>query len=218
MSERLTIVPTVEHRYTLVFLHGFQMQALDLLEDFTCIQEQCPHWRIVLPQAPVLAITAHEGNSTPSWYDYLTDTDGASEDYIDFASLRVRRVELEALLRAEAELLKNAQKQADYSRLFVGGLSQGGTMALDLATHIALGGVVTLAAPRLSASLRRPLLCTWNGLFATNDTIFPSSWAAPLYTEATATWCDAEHDLEGVDTVTYVATTLQKFQTPRKDK
>lgn len=212
-AERLTLVPPHEHRRTLVFLHGFQMHAHELLEDFTQLQGRCPTWRVVLPQAPETPITAHAGAPTPSWYDYLTDTQGGSEDYVDLASLRVRRVELQALLRSEAELLDN-----DYGRLYLGGLSQGGTMALDLAAQLALGGVVTLAAPRLSVSLRRPLRCPWEGLFARDDAVFPSTWALPLQAEAVATWCEGGHDLDSVDTVAYLATTLQKFEGSRKEK
>jgi len=211
-AERLTLVPAAEHRRTLVFLHGFQMRARHLLEDFTRLQETCPTWRFVLPQAPELPITAHGGQATPSWYDYLTDSAGAGEDLVDLAGLRVRRVELAALLRAEAALLGD-----DYSRLYVGGLSQGGTLALDAATRLQLGGVVTVVAPRLSVSLRQALQAPWHGLFARHDSVFPVGWARPLLRDAVATWCDADHDLEGVDYVGYLATTLQKFEAPRKD-
>jgi len=217
LTERLTLVPIKEHDYTLIFLHGFMMRAHDLLDDFTQVQERCPTWRIVLPQAPKMAITAHGGSATPSWYDYLTDTSGACEDYVDTTSLRVRCVQLDELIRAEEELLYKKFKQRDYGRIFLGGLSQGGTLALDVASRSALGGVVTMAAPRLSVSLRRELQCPWHGLFAREDEIFPTRWAAPLQADATATWCEGDHSLEGVDTVAYLATTLQKFQASRKD-
>lgn len=217
-SDRITLVPPQQHRATLVFLHGFQMKASDLLADMTQVQECCPTWRIVLPQAPSIPITAHERAITPSWYDYLTDTNGAAEDLIDLASLRVARVQLEALISAEVRLLSGAaQKGDDYGCLFIGGLSQGGTMALDLAARLPVAGVLTLAAPRLTVSMRQPLLCPWHGLFARNDAIFPASWTKPLRSEAIETWCEGGHDLEGADTVTYLATALQKFEASRKD-
>lgn len=210
-GDRITLVPLGEHRHTLLLLHGFHMSAPDLLHDALQLQKRRPGWRIVLPQAPSLRITAHGGAVASSWFDYLTDHEGAQEDAIDIMGLRVRRAELLPLLQAEAALL------GDWRKLHIGGYSQGGTLALDIATRCSLGGVVTLAAPRLSVSMTRPLLCPWHALFATHDEIFPERWAAPLMVGAIATKCVADHGLEGVDSVAFLDTTLQKFEEVIKD-
>jgi pimeloyl-ACP methyl ester carboxylesterase len=162
------------HLRTFVFLHGFKMEASEMLSVFSIISESLPTWRFVLPQAPDTAITAHEGQETISWYNYLSDTGGESEDTVDIFSLRSVRMALQKLVSAETALLP------DKKGLVLGGLSQGGTMALHMATFVQCQACVTAVACRLSNSVYRSLKCPWHALVASRDDVFPWTWSQKL--------------------------------------
>jgi predicted esterase len=162
-----------EHCGTVVFLHGFSMEASDLVEELERVCVACPGWRAVMPQAPRRRITAHGGEVSASWYDYLTDRDGLREDVAELSSLRETRVSLRRLVQKEAHRL------GDKGRVVLAGLSQGGCVALDLATREPVGAVLTVVAHRLCVS-RRPLLADWHCICAADDKVMPlMAWAAP---------------------------------------
>lgn len=206
-GERIVLHPlSGTHEATLIFLHGFSMSASELLDDFSRLADQLPTWRFVLPQAPQQAITAHSGEISTSWFNYLSDMAGLQEDTIDIFSLRCRKVDLQRLVAEEASLLAGG-----LANVVLGGLSQGGNMALHLATQLRCRAVVTVVSCRLSCSLSKPLQCPWHALLASRDEIFPSSWAAPLMSGATATTSvDDDHWLQSTDIVGFLLATLVK--------
>lgn len=206
--DKIMLLPQGVHERTLVFLHGYGMEDKDHLELFTQVSKSFPTWRFVLPQAPIMKVTATYCDC-PSWFDYLSDHGGAREDTVDVFSLRVTREALRRVLHAEVTLLGG-----DSQRVFLGGLSQGGIMALDLATHVKIGGVATMLAPRCSLSLPRPLAAPWLALMTTEDEVFPLSWARSLLAGVTELklvpgnhWLDEQQELQ------FVAWALEKFQT-----
>lgn len=172
--EVLTVHASGAHDRTLIFLHGFRMQASELLEVFVELSKSFPAWKFVLPQAPQMKITAYGGERVASWFDYLTDTGGQQEDSLDFFSLRAMKSRLQDLCLKESQLLPPGR------RVCMGGLSQGGCMALHVASHVDLLAVLTIVACRLSQSLPRALRCPWHAVFAKQDEVFPLSWAQPL--------------------------------------
>jgi predicted esterase len=160
------------HALTLVFLHGFGMTAVDMAEDMLELYSRFPQVRFVFPQAPCRAITAYNQSKCPAWYDYLTDYGGEKEDSAETLSVRSMRSALLQLIWKEA---------AGGVPMVIGGLSQGGCMALDLATRSAsLMAVISCVSHRLHLSLPRELLCPWWALTAEQDEIFPAVWAQPL--------------------------------------
>jgi alpha/beta superfamily hydrolase len=119
-------------------------------------------------------VTAYGGDENRSWFDYLTDREGEGEDAVDTASVRAARSTIQRLVwREHAAAPPNVP-------IMLGGLSQGGCLALDVASRDAsLAAVVTGVAHRLHLSLTRPLLCPWYALIASDDDVFPFCWAAP---------------------------------------
>jgi predicted esterase len=208
-TERIVLHPrSGKHEATCVFLHGFSMRASELLDDFSRLGQLLPTWRFVLPQAPELAITAHGGHPACSWFDYLSDHEGAQEDTVDFFSLRLRKAELQKLVAAEAALLA----EGGLARLVLGGLSQGGQMALHLASQLRCRAVVTAVSCRLSASLSKPLLCPWHALVASRDETFPPTWTKPLMAGATTTKVvDDDHWLDQTDLAASLQLLFQKL-------
>lgn len=159
-----------------VFLHGFSMTASDMSEEFVGLFRRFPRVRFVFPEAQRIAITAYGGEECNAWFDYVSDHGGAREDVIGLRSLRNERFRL-------LDLIANERKKYSGGNdvpVLLGGLSQGGCFALDLATRINdLIGVVTCVSHRLFISKSRPLLCPWYALTAEHDDVFPSSWASP---------------------------------------
>lgn len=164
---------------TLVFLHGFGMSAEDMSIDLAPVAAQLPWLRIIVPEAPVVPVTAYGGDEYRSWFDYLTDREGKTEDAIDAATLRAARNSIQTILWREHKYAKK-RSVVTPPKIIIGGMSQGGCLALDVATRERqLTAVVTSVAHRLYLSRTRPLLCRWHALFAENDDVFPLSWAAP---------------------------------------
>lgn len=166
---------------TLVFLHGFAMCAEDMAVDLAPVAAQLPWLRIVVPEAPAVPVTAYGGDEYRSWFDYLTDREGDAEDVVDASTVRAARNNIQRIVWREHNY---ARKHAFPAKVIIGGLSQGGCLALDLATREKqLTGVVTAVAHRLYLSRSRPLLCSWHALFAEEDDVFPLTWAAPRSTD-----------------------------------
>lgn len=191
---------------TLVFLHGFGMCAEDMALELAPIAAQIPWLRIVVPQAPAVPVTAYGGDEYRSWFDYLTDKEGETEDAVDTATVRSARNLIQKLLWREERCAPAG------SLIIIGGLSQGGCLALDMATrdtHIA--AVVTAVSHRLHLSRARPILCPWYALSAEHDEIFPSSWAAPIEEDDAilTVAAGADHYLSGGELVPFVTKSVQ---------
>ena len=171
----ITFEPREGHRATLVFLHGFSMSAEEMACELAPVVAELPWLRLVVPEAAVAPVTAYGGDEFRSWFDYLTDRDGEAEDSVDASTVRSARAAVQRLLWREHTL---APPEAP---VVLGGLSQGGCLALDVATRDSnLAAVVTCVAHRLHLSRARPLLCPWHALSAGQDDVFPASWAQPL--------------------------------------
>jgi predicted esterase len=179
MSLVVTVHPSDESAnkspdLVVIFLHGFNMTASEMAEEFVDLFRRFPRVRFVLPEAPRMCITAHGGEEGNAWFDYITDRGGSREDMIGLCSLRNERLRLLNLVAFER------RKCGDGVPVLLGGLSQGGCMALDIATRVNdLAGVASCVSHRLSISKARPLLCPWYALTAKNDDVFPPSWSFP---------------------------------------
>jgi phospholipase/carboxylesterase len=115
------------HTHTLIYLHGFTCSGADYVATPHFFRTHCAPLRVVLPDAAMLPITCYGGAVMRSWYDYLTDHEGAREDELDMATLHASCARLMAVVEQELELLGG-----DHSRLLLGGCSQGCATALFL--------------------------------------------------------------------------------------
>ena len=123
------------------------------------IQDLYPDARVLAPRALL----------DDEWFSYLTDHRGAQEDLVDTRKLRGSRGEILSLLAREA---------VDVEKLVVVGFSQGGCMALDLATHVKVLAVITVVSHVLYASRPLKLLAPWYALVCERDDVFPlRGWA-----------------------------------------
>lgn len=106
--------------WSLIFLHGLGADG----HDFAPLPREMnlpADVRFVLPHAPVVPVTINGGLSMPAWYDIVTlDWNGPE----DAAGVRNSGRELQRLIRRETE------RGIPSHRVFVGGFSQGGSVAL----------------------------------------------------------------------------------------
>ena len=134
--------------------HDFEPLVPELLAD------GMPALRFVFPHAPVRPVTLNNGYKMRAWYDIIGIDRRSAED---FTGIQASADAVTAVIRAE-----NARGIAS-SRIVLAGFSQGGAMALHLATRFPekLAGVIALscylplakqfASERSSANLATPI-------------------------------------------------------------
>jgi phospholipase/carboxylesterase len=148
--------------WTLIYLHSFSNKGRDY-KDF-------PHYfgigganiRVVIPSAPQQEQSCFKDWNVwkgerlgwrrikfSSWFDYLTDKAGSSENHIDLASLLEMRSRLHSLIKSEVRRLGGNSQ-----RVLLGGASQGCCVALDAAMTYPeeLGGVIGCVGHHLSCT------------------------------------------------------------------
>ena len=111
-GEDITLMPLV-HLRTIVWLHGLGDTARGFSEMFY-ESPLLPDTKMVLPTAPVQAVTINRGARMPSWYDL-------KEDFKYDPSM-------EPSARRIVDILQEESKHTDC--LILGGLSQGSVMSL----------------------------------------------------------------------------------------
>ena len=100
--------------------------------------------KFIYPVAPTRTISWPTGpeSDVSSWYNYFTRRDGElHHDELDVGQLSAQTRRIHAILDREAALLDN-----DRRRLILGGISQGGTVAIHAAVSYGreLGGLLAL--------------------------------------------------------------------------
>ena len=111
-GEDITLMPSV-HQRTIVWLHGLGDTANGFADIFYR-SPVLPDTKMVLPTAPIQAVTINQGARMPSWYDLKYDY-----RYDPSMEPSAQRI---------VDILKEESKHTDC--LMLGGLSQGCVMAL----------------------------------------------------------------------------------------
>jgi phospholipase/carboxylesterase len=134
--------------------HDFEPLVPELLD------ARSPALRFVFPHAAVRPVTINNGYQMRAWYDIIGIDRRSAED---FSGIQASADAVTALIRAENS------RGIPSSRIVLAGFSQGGAMALHLATRFPekLAGVIALscylplakqfASERSSANLTTPI-------------------------------------------------------------
>ena len=123
--------------WSVVFLHGLGADGHDF-EPLAGELDLPAAVRFVFPHAPVQPVTINGGFPMPAWYDILTlDWNGPE----DAAGIRDAATGLRRLVEREEE------RGIPSDRVFVGGFSQGGSVALYAGPRYSrpLAGIVALS-------------------------------------------------------------------------
>lgn len=132
------------HHATVIMLHGFTSSGKQLASGWLPAlarrlgKRQLATLKLVFLNAPVRVCSCYGDDKPrhPAWHDYYTDHGGDEgrpelEEEIDVAQLEWCREKIHSIIDEEAQLLGG-----DYSRVAIGGASQGCCVALDVAlTH-----------------------------------------------------------------------------------
>ena len=138
MLEKIELLrsKTNDHSVLIVWLHGLGAPAEDF--KFLANNMSLPEnlgVKFILPQAPAQSVTLNGGMVMPAWYDIVGLDRNAPQD-IDGALCSLQ--EIESVIQAE---IHNASRGV---KVFLGGFSQGGALALLTATRTSqiLSGVI----------------------------------------------------------------------------
>lgn len=142
ISERLpcvTVTPSTEHKATVIWLHGLGADG----HDFEPIVPELKlptelGVKFIFPHAPVMPVTINGGYEMRAWYD-IRDADLANRE--DKDGVRQSAALVEQFI--EAEIAAGIPS----NKIILAGFSQGGAIALHLATRTQhkLGGIVALS-------------------------------------------------------------------------
>ena len=173
--ETVTVETGPNPTATILWMHGLGADGHDfepLVPEL--LEPGMPALRFVFPHAPVRPITINNGYQMRAWYDIIGIERRSAED---FNGIQASADAITRLIRAE-----NARGIAS-SRIVLAGFSQGGAMALHIATRFAekLAGVIALscylplalrfASERSSANLATPVFMA----HGTQDPVLPFS-------------------------------------------
>jgi phospholipase/carboxylesterase len=125
--------------FTVLWLHGLGADGHDfepLVPEL--VDRTMPPLRFIFPHAPVRPVTLNNGYRMRAWYDIVGIDRRSAED---FAGMQATAESVTALIAREREA------GVPPERLVVAGFSQGGAMALHIATRhdTKLAGVIALS-------------------------------------------------------------------------
>ncbi|KAH0488890.1 MAG: hypothetical protein KVP17_004336 [Porospora cf. gigantea B] len=135
--------PTGKHLFSLVFMHGLGDSAMGWVSGVQEILAHSPflrtHMKVCMPTADVMPVRWSGGFPTTAWFDIFSLDSTAWEDLEGIARSRSR---VESIITHELE------SGVPSENIFVGGYSQGGSLAYDVLLHEErkLGGFVLLSA------------------------------------------------------------------------
>jgi len=180
----LLLSETNDYSVLIIWLHGLGAPA----EDFNFLADSMSlpknlGIKFVLPQAPKKSVTLNGGIVMPAWYD-IVGLDRNSPQDIDGALCSLK--EIESLIQSE---IHNASRGV---KVFLGGFSQGGALALLIATRTYhnLSGVIccsgyllqdaTLASATNQLRKRKPPIFICHG---DEDDVVMKEWGLKAYND-----------------------------------
>ncbi len=137
--ETVIVETAPDAKYSIIWMHGLGADGHDfepLVPEL--VSADTPALRFIFPHAPVRPVTINNGYQMRAWYDLIGIDRRAREDGTGIAA---SAAQIGALIRAE-----NARGIAT-NRIVLAGFSQGGAMALHIATRHPekLAGVIALS-------------------------------------------------------------------------
>ncbi len=170
--EKVVIQPDKMPVASVILLHGLGANAAELSEVANYLQLPEKNIRFVFPNAPLMPVTLNGGMLMPAWYDILGLSATSRQD---------KEGILEAKTYLDGLIDQEHQHGIPYQRIFLGGFSQGGALALFAGLHCAqrIGGVIGLSTYLPIADSLAPLHRSLPVFLAhgTHDEVLPLAWA-----------------------------------------
>ena len=139
LLEAVTVETGPNPTFTIIWMHGLGADGHDfepLVPEL--LEVGMPVLRFVFPHAPVRPVTINNGYEMRAWYDIIGIDRRSAED---FAGIKASADGVTDLIKAEN------QRGVPTERIAIAGFSQGGAMALHIATRHPekLAGVIALS-------------------------------------------------------------------------
>ncbi|ORX39168.1 Phospholipase/carboxylesterase/thioesterase [Kockovaella imperatae] len=139
--KHLKVSPKEAHTATIIFLHGLGDSGQGWLPVAKALWSNFPGLKWILPHAPLQPVTINQGMRMPSWFDLSTLDKLTDSKYDDERGLLASIASVDALIQAEVDA------GIPESKIFLGGFSQGGAVAMysGLTGKRRLGGLLALS-------------------------------------------------------------------------
>ena len=129
------------HKYSLILLHGMNMQIKELYSITEILQKKYIHLKIIIPTANKMDISWPDGPeyNIRSWYNYYTRNDNQFvHDTINIDDFNYQTNNIFKIIDNERKILKNSKS------IIIAGISQGGTLAFNIGLNYfeKLGGII----------------------------------------------------------------------------
>jgi phospholipase/carboxylesterase len=137
--EQLVVETGPNPRFTILWMHGLGADGHDFEPIVPeLVEPGMPALRFIFPHAPVIPVTLNNGYRMRAWYDIVGIDKRSAED---FAGIQASADAVGELIRRENQAGIPSQQIA------IAGFSQGGAMALHIATRARekLAGVIALS-------------------------------------------------------------------------
>jgi phospholipase/carboxylesterase len=139
LLETVTVETGPNPTFSIIWMHGLGADGHDfepLVPEL--LDNSMPVIRFVFPHAPVRPVTINNGYQMRAWYDIIGIDRRSAED---FEGINASAQAIAALVQRENE------RGIPTNRIFVAGFSQGGAMALHIATRYpqSFAGVIALS-------------------------------------------------------------------------
>jgi phospholipase/carboxylesterase len=140
-SRDIILTPTEGYDSVLVFMHGLGDSAEGYRDFFDSKYKPIPNrMKVVLLTAPVAPVTINGGMEMNSWYDIKSFN--KAEDTVEESDVITNSYRVKKVIDNEVKAFNG-----DYSKIFLGGFSQGACLTLHtgLTMDNKLGGLIALS-------------------------------------------------------------------------
>ncbi|CAD8097978.1 unnamed protein product [Paramecium primaurelia] len=144
----LILFPQLEHKYSLIWMHGLGDSANGFLSMFQKYSIVKPETKILLLQAPNRRVTINNGHFSSSWFDIkVLEPDIEKNQELDYFKTTVSIEEIEQSKIMINQYLNEEVVKVQAKNVFIGGFSQGCCMALEVGLSYSqtLGGIIGLS-------------------------------------------------------------------------
>ena len=126
---------------TLIFLHGFGEKSVNYIDLSKEIRRFLPNMKIILPKARIITLSKNKDIQNTGWFDLteypITKNYNNNGLYIDYSINLINQI-----------IQQEIKKGIPTNKIFIGGFSQGGAMALISGLKYDgnnLGGIIVMS-------------------------------------------------------------------------
>jgi len=149
-----------KYKYVFIFLHGLHGSPKKFVQIFCKLRDPIFNsFKIIIPSAPRQIVDSYNGEIINSWLSLHRGKEDTSpfkeEEEVDFKELFKASGKIRKIISEEAHY----KLHRDYSKIFIGGFSEGACLAYDIGLtlkNIILGGIISFCGVPLKKTEKLP--------------------------------------------------------------